>query len=173
MSHGYVYGEREAQPVYSTEPECHEEKEIQCHKKPIHTKGKIPRSVCKTVEDTTYIEECEETFTTHCHTAHSHVHHTSAIVGTESYISHGKQKREAQAESEPTLGYTNEPKCHAKKDRHCHKRPVQSFHQIPRQVCVQVPRQVCVPYEVKVPYEVCGHSHVHVEQYANDLVYGY
>ena len=90
-----------------------------------------------------------------------------------SHIVPGKQKSEAHAESEPLLGYNNEPKRHAKKDRHCLKRPVQSYHQIPRQVCVQVPRQVCVPYEVKVPYEVCGHSHVHVEQYANDFVFEY
>ena len=115
------------------------------------------------------MKECEETLTTHCPTAHTQVHHTFAVVGSESHFGHGKKNCEAQAESEPILGYTNEPKCNTKR----HKRPVQSSHQIPRQVCVKVPRQVCVPYEVKVPYEVCGHYHVHVKQYANDLVSGF
>ena len=72
------------------------------------------------------------------HTAHTQIHHSSAVVGTESHIGHGKQKREVHAESEQI----SEPKCHVQKDRKCYKKPVQTSHQIPRQMCVQAPRQV-------------------------------
>merc|ERR1712002_781861 len=101
------------------------------------------------VVDTTYIEECQDIITTHCQETSQQVHHSSAVVG----------KREAEP------GYSTGPQCHNKKDRQCHKKPVQSERKIPR--------TVCVPYEVKVPYEVCGHSHVHVEQYANGYAHGY
>merc|ERR1712168_1233280 len=71
---GYGYGKREAdaeaEPGYSTGPKCHDKKDSQCHKRPVQNERKVPRPVCKTIVDTTYIEECEETFTTQCHTAH-------------------------------------------------------------------------------------------------------
>jgi len=156
---------------YSSGPQCHAKKDHQCHKKPVQNERKIPRTVCKKIIDTTYIEECVETFTTHCHQHHSRYHNSAEIVGHESYVveghhedgGHGPVKREADATH---AGYTSGPQCHAKTDRQCHKKPVQSSRQIPREVCVPVPRQVCVPYEVKIPYEVCGHSYVHREQYA-------
>merc|ERR1712106_512874 len=135
---GYGYGKRdadaEAQPGYSTGPQCHDKKDRQCHKKPVQNSRKVPRPVCKTVVDTTYIEECEETFTTQCHTAHTQVHHSSAVVGHDSQVvahSHsghgGYKKREANAEAEPGYGPSSGPQCHAQKDRQCQK-PVQSSH---------------------------------------------
>merc|ERR1712013_739110 len=66
---GYAYGKREAEPGYSTGPKCVDKKDRQCHKRPVQNERKVPRPVCKTIVDTTYIEECEETFTTQCHTA--------------------------------------------------------------------------------------------------------
>merc|ERR1712121_609943 len=117
------------------------------------------------VVDTTYIEECQDIITTHCEETSQQVHHSSAIVGHDSQVvahghaGYGYGKREAEP------GYSTGPQCHDKKDRQCHKKPVQSERKIPR--------TVCVPYEVKVPYEVCGHSHVHVEQYANGYAHGY
>jgi len=164
---------------YSSGPQCHAKKDHQCHKKPVQNERKIPRTVCKKIIDTTYIEECVETFTTHCHQHHSKYHTSAEIVGHESYVvegnhddgAHGHVKREADAAH---AGYSSAPQCHAKTDRQCHKKPVQSSRQIPREVCVPVPRQVCVPYEVKIPYEVCGHSYVHREQYATGgQGYGY
>merc|ERR1712106_266294 len=170
VSQGHGVGKREAQGEYPSEPQCQEQKDRQCHKRPVHNERKVPRKVCKTIVDTTFIEECEETFTTHCHTAHTQVHHTAAVVGQDTHTEHGRRKREAQV-SEPEHGYQTGPNCHAKKDRQCHRKPIQNSRQVPLQVCLPVARQVCVPHEIQIPYEVCGHSHVHMEQYPNDLVY--
>merc|ERR1712106_738134 len=121
------------------------------------------------IVDTTYIEECQDIVTQHCQETSQQVHHSSAVVGHDSQVvshghaGHGYGKRDADAEAQP--GYSTGPQCHAKKDRQCHKKPVQNSRKIPK--------TVCVPYEVKVPYEVCGHSHVHVEQHSNGLRYGY
>merc|ERR1711970_1251922 len=171
VAHGHAgYGKREAEPGYSTGPKCHDKKDRQCHKRPVQNERKVPRPVCKTIVDTTYIEECEETFTTQCHTAHTQVHHSSAVVGHDSITHQGREKRQAQA----VHGDTNEPRCHVKTDRQCHQRPVQTSHNVPRHVCVPVPRHVCVPHEVRTPHVFCsGQSHVMVEQYPNDLVYIY
>merc|ERR1711887_327850 len=115
--------------------------------------------------DTTYVEDCQDIITTHCQETSQQVHRSSAVVGHDSQVvahghtGYGYGKREAEP------GYSTGPQCHDKKDRQCAKRPVQNERKIPR--------TVCVPYEVKVPYEVCGHSHVHVEQYANGYARGY
>merc|ERR1712088_1247650 len=116
----------------------------QCHKVPQQHERKVARPVCETVVDTTYIEECEETFTTECSQSHTQVNHGGSY-----------HKREAEAE--PGYGgYSSGPQCHEKVERQCQNVP----HQVPR----QVPRQVCVPVEVKVPYQVCGGSSVHRAQ---------
>merc|ERR1739845_71891 len=117
------------------------------------------------IVDTTYVEDCQDIITTHCQETSQQVHRSSAVVGHDSQVvahghaGYGYGKREAEP------GYSTGPQCHDKKDRQCAKRPVQNERKIPR--------TVCVPYEVKVPYEVCGHSHVHVEQYANGYARGY
>jgi len=178
---GYGYGKREAEaePGYSTGPKCHDKKDRQCHKKPVQNERKVPRPVCKTVVDTTYIEECEETFTTQCHTAVTQVHHSSAVVGHDTQVvahTHGHagyKKREADADAEPGYGYSSGPQCHAKKDRQCHKKPVQSSHKVPRQVCVPVAREECHPVEVKVPRQVCNNFGYAVEDQSYGHGYGY
>ena len=144
------------------EQDCHNEFDQECHEE------------FDTIVDTNYIQDCQDIVTHHCEQISTRVQHTSAIVGQESYLAsegHGYQKRESEAR--PGYEYTSEPQCHAKKNTQCQKKPVQTSRQIPRQVCVPVPRQVCVPYEVKIPYNTCGDSNVYVEQYTNDLVYGY
>merc|ERR1711970_1130059 len=177
------YGKREAEPGYSTGPKCHDKKDRQCHKRPVQNERKVPRPVCKTIVDTTYIEECEETFTTQCHTAHTQVHHSSAVVGHDSQVvahTHaghgghlGYKKREANAEPEPGYGYSSGPQRHAKKDRQCHKKPVQSSHKVPRQVCVPVAREECHPIEVKVPRQVCDNFGYAIEDQSYGHGYGY
>merc|ERR1711887_7961 len=184
---GYGYGKREAdaeaEPGYSTGPQCQDKKDRQCHKRPVQNERKVPRPVCKTIVDTTYIEECEETFTTQCHTAYTQVHHSSAVVGHDSQVvahTHaghgghlGYKKREADAEAEPGYGYSSGPQCNAKKDRQCHKKPVQSSHKVPRQVCVPVAREECHPIEVKVPRQVCDNFGYTVEDQSYGHGYGY
>ena len=142
------------------EQKCHEEVDQKCHEE------------FDTVVDTHYVEECDDIVTQHCEQISTKVLHSSAIVGQQSYLAtpgRGYEKRDAGRGIE----YAGKPQCTAKKDRQCHKTPVQTARQIPRPVCVAVPRQVCVPYEVKIPYNTCGDSHVHVEQYTNDQVYAY
>ena len=144
------------------EQSCHDEYDQECHDE------------FDTVVDTTYVEECQDIITQHCHEANQQVHHSAAVLGQDFQVilhDQGYTKREARAQAEPRYGYATGPSCHAQKDRQCHHKPVQSSRQVPRQVCVPVARQVCVPHEVQIPYEVCGHSHVHVEQYPNALVY--
>merc|ERR1711892_209885 len=187
---GYGYGKREAKADakaeaepgygYSSGPQCQDKKDRQCHKKPVQNERKVPRPVCKTIVDTTYIEECEETFTTQCHTAHTQVHHSSAVVGHDSQVvahSHGGhggyKKREANAEAEPGYGHSSGPQCHAQKDRQCHKKPVQSSHKVPRQVCVPVAREECHPIEVKVPRQVCTNFGYAVEDQSHGHGHGY
>ena len=165
VSHGHGYGKREADAEaepghgggYSSGPQCQEKVDRQCHKVPQQHERKVARPVCETVVDTTYIEECEETFTTECSQSHTQVHHSSAVVGHDSQVIHGGSYHKREAEAEPGYGgYSSGPQCHEKVDRQCQNVP----HQVPR----QVPRQVCVPVEVKVPYQVCGGSSVHRAQ---------
>merc|ERR1711862_499176 len=177
VAHGHAgYGKREAEPGYSTGPKCVDKKDRQCHKRPVQNERKVPRPVCKTIVDTTYIEECEETFTTQGH-------HSSAVVGHDSqvvahthagYAGHGGyKKREADAKAEPGYGYSSGPQCHAKKDRQCHKKPVQSSHKVPRQVCVPVAREECHPIEVKVPRQVCDNFGYAIQDQSYGHGYGY
>jgi len=164
VSHGHGYGKREADAEaepgyggYSSGPQCQEKVDRQCHKVPQQHERKVARPVCETVVDTTYIEECEETFTTECSQSHTQVHHSSAVVGHDSQVIHGGSYHKRAAEAEPGHGgYSSGPQCHEKVDRQCQD--------VPHQVHRQVPRQVCVPVEVKVPYQVCGGSSVHRAQ---------
>ena len=87
-SHG-GHGKREAGHEgygHSTGPKCHESVEKKCHKIPTHEAKKIPRPVCKTLVDTTYIEECQDIVTEHCQEVSQQVHHSSAVVGHDSQL---------------------------------------------------------------------------------------
>merc|ERR1712106_1042715 len=148
----FAYGSQQEHctTLYNTQVEqrCHEEFDQECH------------------------QECDDIVTHHCEQISTQVSHTSAIVGQESYLA-SEGKRYRKREAVPGYEYASKPQCQAKKKTQCHQTPVQTSHQVPRPVCVPVPRQVCLPFEVKIPYNTCGDSHVHVEQYTNDLVYGY
>merc|ERR1712215_91963 len=97
VSHGHVgYGhgkrEAEAEPgyVHSTGPKCHDKKDRQCARTPKQHSRKIPRKVCKTIVDTTYIEQCTDIIRTHCKETTQQVHHSSHVVGHDSkVVSHG------------------------------------------------------------------------------------
>merc|ERR1739838_51385 len=91
---GYDIGKREAEAEaeaepgqsYSTGPKCHDTKDRQCHKTPKQNSRKIPRKVCKTIVDTTYIENCQDTITTHCTETSQQVSRSSAVVGHDSKV---------------------------------------------------------------------------------------
>merc|ERR1711970_1108821 len=163
------YSKRAADPLHRhnhhNNLQCFSKPHKQCHQKPVQNQRQECHEEYDVIVDTTYIEECQDIITTHCQETSQQVHHSSAVVGHDSQVvahghtGYGYGKREAEP------GYSTGPQCHDKKDRQCAKRPVQNERKIPR--------TVCVPYEVKVPYEVCGHSHVHVEQYANGYARGY
>merc|ERR1711970_339708 len=61
---GYGYGKREAEPGYSTGPQCHDKEDRQCAKRPVQNERKIPRTVCVPYEVKVPYEVC----------GHSHVH---------------------------------------------------------------------------------------------------
>ena len=109
------------------------------------------------VVDTTYIEQCQDIVTQHCQQTHTKVHHSSAVVGHDSHVvshGHGGYHGKREAEAEPGYGgYSSGPQCQQHVEKQCHKVPQQHQRQVPRQVCV--------------PYEVCGHSHVHQAQYSS------
>ena len=123
------------------EESCHVEVDQECHEE------------YDTVVDTTYVEECQDIVTQHCQETHTQVHHSSAVVGHDSYKVHGGyHKRDA----EPGYGgYSSGPHCKQNVQKKCHKVPQQHS------------RPVCHQIETKVPYEVCGSSYVSRDQYAN------
>merc|ERR1711942_6535 len=97
---GYGIGKREADAEpkadakadakpgqsYSTGPKCHDKKDRQCRKIPKQNSRKVPRKECKTIVDTTYIENCQDIITTHCQETHQKVSHSSAVVGHDSQV---------------------------------------------------------------------------------------
>merc|ERR1719299_67091 len=124
--------------------------------------AQVPRPVCKTVVDTTYVEECENTFTTECTQTHTQVHHSSAVVGHDTQVvaggyGYGAQhygKREASPEAAPG-GYSTGPICQEHVERQCHKVPQAHERKVPRQVCHSEPREQCHPTAHKVARKVC------------------
>merc|ERR1711973_701206 len=98
-----------------------------------------------TVGETTYVEQCRDVVSQHCSPVLAKVHR-------------GYGKREA----EPGYGhggYSVRPICRQKVERRCEK--------VPQEESRQVARPVCVAVKVKVPYKVCGSSHVSRSQYSH------
>ena len=98
-----------------------------------------------TVLDTVYVDQCRDVVSQHCSPVPAKFHR-------------GYGKREA----EPGYGhggYSVRPVCRQKVERRCEK--------VPQQESRQVARPVCVAVEVKVPYKVCGSSHVSRSQYSH------
>ena len=69
---------------YSSGHNCKDKKIKECSKQPDVETRKIPRSICKKVVDTIYIEECEEIIHTQCEESHDQYHHSSHIAGHDS-----------------------------------------------------------------------------------------
>ena len=103
-----------------------------------------------------WTQECQDIVTQHCTKTHTQVHAAGHVV------SPGYGKREA----EPSYGggYSR-PVCQQSVARQCQKVPHQRERKVPRQVCSQV--------AVKVPYQVCGSSHVSVSKSHIGHGYGY
>merc|ERR1712168_1792331 len=105
------------------EESCHVEVDQECHEE------------YDTVLDTTYVEECQDIVTQHCHETSQQVHHSSAVVGHDSQVvaqGHvGYHKREAEAEAEPGYGHNrhNNLQCFSKPHKQCHQKPVQNQRQ--------------------------------------------
>merc|ERR1719282_466232 len=162
---GYAKREAEAEPGYGYQPhnnlQCFSKPHKQCHQKPIQNQRQECHEEYDVIVDTTYIEECQDIVTQHCSQTHTQVHHSSAVVGHDSHVvSHGHSGYHGKREAEPGYGgYSSGPHCKQNVQKQCHKVPHQNSRKIPRQVCNQI--------EIKVPYEVCGSSYVHRNQYAN------
>merc|ERR1739838_16169 len=69
---------------YSSGHNCKDKKIKECSKQPDVETRKIPRSICKKVVDTIYIEECEEIIHTQCEESHDQYHHSSHVAGHDS-----------------------------------------------------------------------------------------
>merc|ERR1712003_340699 len=95
--------------------------------------------------DTTYVEECENTFTTECTQTH-----TQVLAGGYGYGAQHYGKREASPG-----GYSTGPVCQEHVERQCHKVPQAHERKVPRQVCHSEPREQCHPTAHKVARKVC------------------
>jgi hypothetical protein len=71
---------------YYSGPKCEDKKEQECHKHPHENSRKIPKTTCKKIVDTIYIEECEEIIHTVCEEAHQQYHHSQHVAGHESNV---------------------------------------------------------------------------------------
>merc|ERR1719230_730642 len=65
---------------YYSGPKCEDKKEQECHKHPHENSRKIPKTTCKKIVDTIYIEECEEIIHTVCEEAHQQYHHSEHVA---------------------------------------------------------------------------------------------
>merc|ERR1712106_136877 len=108
------------------EQSCHDEYDQECHDE------------FDTVVDTTYVEECQDIITQHCHETTQQVHHSAAVVGQDSQVvsqgHSGLSKREAKAEPFPVYpGYGhnhhNNLQCFSTPHKQCHQKPVQNQRQ--------------------------------------------
>ena len=139
---------REAEPGYGklhNNLQCFSKPHRQCFKRPLQTQREECHQEYDTVVETTYVEQCRDIVSQHCSPVPAKVHR-------------GYGKREA----EPGYGhggYSVRPVCRQKVERRCEK--------VPQQESRQVARPVCVAVEVKVPYKVCGSSHVSRSQYSH------
>merc|ERR1712128_307141 len=131
-------GVAHAAPGHSHGSGSHYHEQTQCHTKydiKLDTACQTYYEEYDVVVDTTYVEECQDIVTQHCHETSQQVHHSSAVVGHDSQIvSHGHSgyhKREAKAEAEPGYGHNhhNNLQCFSKPHTQCHQNPVQNQRQ--------------------------------------------
>merc|ERR1712106_265631 len=85
------YYKRSAEPSkyarhggYSTPHKCHDKMEKQCKKDPVADTKKIPKTICKKIVNTIFIEECEEIIRTVCDESHEQYFSSQHIAGHES-----------------------------------------------------------------------------------------
>ena len=75
-----------ASPVVAAAPVCSSVPVKKCNNVPVSTPRKIAKTVCKTVEDITTIEDCQETITTECTQTSTKVAHSSAVIGHDTKV---------------------------------------------------------------------------------------
>ena len=75
-----------ASPVVAAAPVCSSVPVKKCNKVPVSTPRKVAKTVCKTVEDITTIEDCQETITTECTQTSTKVAHSSAVIGHDTKV---------------------------------------------------------------------------------------
>lgn len=75
-----------ASPVVAAAPVCSSVPVKKCNSVPVSTPRKIAKTVCKTVEDITTIEDCQETITTECTQTSTKVAHSSAVIGHDTKV---------------------------------------------------------------------------------------
>jgi len=85
------YHKRSADPAYhgrkggyATPHKCHDKMEKECKKDPVADTKKIPKTICKKVVDTIFIEECEEIIRTVCDESHEQHFRSQHIAGHDS-----------------------------------------------------------------------------------------
>jgi len=74
---------RSSPTSYYSGPKCEEKQEKECHPKEVVEKTKVPKTICDTLVDTIYVEECVELFHTHCTDSKVKVSRYSNVVGHE------------------------------------------------------------------------------------------
>jgi len=102
-------------------PHCEDKKEKECHPKEMVEKTKIPKTICKTVVDTEYVEECVELFHTHCTDSKVYVTRTSNVVGHEEKHVHHKGYEHHEEHHDDYEHHESHHKTHKHHDDHHHE----------------------------------------------------
>jgi len=102
-------------------PHCEDKKEHECHPKEMVEKTKVPKTICKTVVDTEYVEECVELFHTHCTDSKVKVTRYSDVVGHEEKKIHHKGYEHHEKHHDEYEHHESHYKTHKHHDEHHHK----------------------------------------------------
>ena len=80
-----MYNNIKTEDLYSG-PQCVPSVAKHCHKTPQISSSKVPRPVCRTVVDTTHVEECEDLVTQTCEETSQQIIHTSNVVAADTQV---------------------------------------------------------------------------------------
>ena len=67
-------------------PKCVPSVAKHCHRTPQISSSKVPRPVCRTVVDTTTVEECEDLVTSTCEETSQQIIHSSNVVAADTQV---------------------------------------------------------------------------------------
>ena len=128
-NHGHHHGYHHVRYENHNHPvgphKCKDITQQVCTKIPHHN----AKDVCEVIVDVTYIEECEDVISTHCHEDYTEVHHESHVVGHDTHVvgHHGYHRRDADNHHHH---HHHGPKCHDKHHSQCHKVPKDHSHKV-------------------------------------------